>query len=990
MLFFSRIHSPQPALAVSKLAVTLLTTGSTSLLLTTDTLIAESSAQTIDTGSTDLLAQAVVNRDAATGSVTVNRNAYTLETGPLLNTSNIPLPAFVPSQTAVGQPIPTLADGTLAPNSVIFGTDLDYIRANFGEAVTNNPNNPFTNGTPNYTFEEDSIIVTTEISLEHAVGDHQYGEGIELRVLDKNNNVVSDAVITDGNGRAISRIFVRGDGVTVGPNGQVLNASEVLRVTYDENQKVALALLNIRENNAAASESGAYFTEEGRLIAEDLQDGGDRDFDDGDYLNFRVGQGRARVEAEETAVEVLTETDTRSLAPEIRREEIVVELPMETIEVSEDSLSESRTYGSVGLADYQQSRLGHATGVRSTADQQTVYSQYSSASQLRAGSDGISAVGQLAPLVNAPTAAPTLLTGEMTFSPFVGDNEAGFVASAGVTQFVTRTHRTATDALGNPITTTAETGERRLLEPTGWFSNRQLVGYVPSSVESLTEDLLTQERLLSVNGIFELPSDRAIVIAPSNPQSVGRGASAYTDNVGGLLIEKSDGSFVFEPQWTKDGYAQDPTVLSSGDAVRLIYALVPQQSGQALQLNRQYLVNADSDAYRIAAGGFRIISADLEPQNFLQESADVYAVEDTLSGFNAETVLFNGRRGEYIEPSGDLAATVDLTVPSEVDARVGNGVYSAPTVGQRPYAKTTRAMGLYVSGTFSGGIGNQRDRFNQQRATRTIETDQIRTQRITNVFETPLTQLALTTREQTTTTIAQGDATFDINTLGLLENAVFNPVTMRTSDPTVRTLGTDTTLQRGEEVLRESVTTESRQIIDTRIVGIEADEVSGTDSYANTTPLRGELAVGSVLNFGNTPWTAAANTLSAEVFFRETILGRGAGSESGWRAALTLHPFGEEQRAAHQYDEAGELVPVYRTEPVKDASGQQRVEKIATVNGEVIEVAVNRFVRDENGDRIPAMVGTGRSRGPGLYLRMQDLWNNRASLSIDGGIQFSF
>ena len=993
-----------------KLACALFTAGSAGLVWQSEAVAQIVDSQIVDSGSAQAGSGAVtVNRDAVTGAVSVNRNAYTLETGPLINTSNIPLPAFVPSQTAVGQTIETVTDGSLAPNSVILGTDSDYIRDNF-DRVVNSSDTASSDGFT-YVLEDGSIRLTTEIRLERAVGNHQYGEGVEVRVVDENNNVVPDARITDSEGRAIDRVFVRGDGVTIGPDGQVLNSSEALTVTYDERQKVTVRLLNLRDDNAAASESGAYFTQDGRLITEDLQDGGDRDFDDGDYLSFRDGGGTALAMRSSTETEITTETEETPLAPEIRREEIVVELPAETVEVAEDVQSEVRSHGRVSLPSYQMTRLGHATGVRTAGGEQTIYSRYADAGQIRAGSDGLSAVGQFAPLNRNPAAPPTLVTGELSFNPFAGDNEAGVVASASVTQFATRTHRAATDALGNriisnPIASEAD-GESRLLEPTGWFSNRTLVGYVPEQVDGSRLDLLQlsaltdeADRLLAVDGVFELPSDRAVVIAPPDPQRVGRGASAYTDNVGGLLIESSDGSFAFEPQWTKAGYAQTPTSLVAGSAVRLIYALVPQQSGQRLQLGRRYRVDSAFEGYRIAEGGFRVIAADREPQNFWQETADVYAVEDTLAAQNARTATFNGQRGEYVEPSGDHAATVDLTIPSEVDARVGNAVYSASAVGQKPYARITRAGGLYVSAALTSGIGNQRDFVNQRSATLVTSTDQIRTQRITNTFATPIMQREQIIREESTTLLTTGEATFDINAQGLLENATFSPLSTTQQASAVRTLGTEVTLQRDEEVLTDSVMTESVRVLNSRTEEIASDAESRTDSYANAAPLQGELAVGSVLNFGNTPWTAAANTLRAEVFFRDTILGRGAlgraslgrGSlgEAGWRAMLTFHPFGEVQRAAHQYDEAGNAVPLYQTEPVVDASGWPRMEKIAIADGSAVEVAVNRFVRDEAGDRVPATVGTGRSRGPGLYVRIQDVWSDRASLAIDGGVQFSF
>ena len=255
-----------------------------------------------------------------------------------------------------------------------------------------------------------------------------------------------------------------------------------------------------------------------------------------------------------------------------------------------------------------------------------------------------------------------LLSADATFDPFVGDNEAGFSTTLGITQFLTRTHRTATDVIGNEIT--ALDSDDRLLEPTGLFNNRRMVGYVPARGDQLSSN----------NGIFTLPQAQPVVIQPPNPQAVGRGNAAYTDNVGGLIIEDAAGDLTFVPQWTRDGYRQDATTLNPGEARRIIYALVPQQAGQNLQLNQTYAVEAVGPEYRIADGGFTIISADQHPENFYQETADVYTVEDTLSDIsNAATAVFNGIRGLYVEPaSNTLVPTVDPDIPSLADARVGN------------------------------------------------------------------------------------------------------------------------------------------------------------------------------------------------------------------------------------------------------------------------------------------------------------------------------
>lgn len=226
----------------------------------------------------------------------------------------------------------------------------------------------------------------------------------------------------------------------------------------------------------------------------------------------------------------------------------------------------------------------------------------------------------------------------------------------------------ARDAFGNEIVAFAESGPT-LLKPTGLFNNRRMVGYVPPE---MSEQVLG-DRLTSINGIFEISTNQSVMIAAPDPQKVGRGNAAYTNNVSGLLLEDAAGNLEFVPQWTASGYAQDPLVLEAEAAQRIIYALVPQQTGQALRLGQRYAVTSSASGYRIANGNFTIISADRQPQNFVQETAEVYAVEDTLPGRNAITDVFNGIQGSYAQVvGGDRIPTVDVTLPSEADARVGN------------------------------------------------------------------------------------------------------------------------------------------------------------------------------------------------------------------------------------------------------------------------------------------------------------------------------
>ncbi|MEO0708576.1 MAG: hypothetical protein AAF050_23355, partial [Cyanobacteria bacterium J06649_5] len=116
----------------------------------------------------------------------------------------------------------------------------------------------------------------------------------------------------------------------------------------------------------------------------------------------------------------------------------------------------------------------------------------------------------------------------------------------------------------------------------------------------------------------------------------------------------------------------------------------------------------------------------------------------------------------------------------------------------------------------------------------------------------------------------------------------------------------------------------------------------------------------------------------------------GNGSEVGWRAEATFHPFGEVQREAYQYDEAGNAVPVYQTEAVRDANGQQVVETLTSPDGQQVDLLVNQFALDANGDRIAQSVGTGEAKGPGIYIRVEDAFDDDEGVVVAGGLQLSF
>ncbi|MEO1392154.1 MAG: hypothetical protein AAFV90_04520 [Cyanobacteria bacterium J06634_5] len=911
-----------------------------------------------------------IDYNAATGEVRIDNNAFDIQTGALENESFVPLPASLPEETRERMAQPVI-DGKLAPNTIEITPDIEYINEAFNDEIADEAA-----GT-RYTVE--SVELTTDFDLSQREGSHAYGEGIEITVYDANGEAVSQ-----------ESTFVRGRRVTVGPDGKPLPQASSLSATYSEDEKVELRVLNLRQNGQDAKESGIYFNADGEFIVEDMQNGGDLDFDDGNYVQITGGRGAAIATEERDEVSEDTVTTEAPLAPEMREEAVIEQDILETVAESDAMTEEERDWGAIETPDTVPTRLGHATGATTDEGEHLVYDQYSGAAQIRAGSDGLGITGQLKPLFNNPNVPPTLLSGNATFNPFVSDNEAGLTGTLSVTQFLNPTHRLAQDAFGNVIENPE--GGRPLVEPGGLLNNRRMVGYVPAT----PEETVMGNQLASVNGIYNLPADQPVMITPADAQRVGPGNAAYTDNVGGLLIEDAAGNFSFMPQWTKAGYEQAPITLAAGEAQRVIYALVPQQAGQTLALGETYGVIEGADGYQIANGGFSIISADRQPQNFVQETSEVYAVEDTVAGQNAVTTLFNGLQGVYAEEvGGPRKQTVDVGLAAEADARVGNTLFPTEVIaaepGQSAYAQTTRAAGFYLGGSLTGGIGNQRDEVSRTAIEMDRITSELRTRQTVNTYMTPLLQTDSVTTRSTETTRADGRAFFDIARDGTLTNVRFIE-----SDRTQSVIGSDVideqrNIVRGEEVLISSETTETIELLSSDMIELDRETTEESESYANFSSVQGEVALGGVLNFGNTPWSDAANTVRAELFARDTVIGRGGnGSEVGWRAEATFHPFGEVQREAYQYDEAGNAVPVYQTEAVRDANGQQVVETLTSPDGQQVDLLVNQFALDANGDRIAQTVGTGEAKGPGIYIRVEDAFDDDEGVVVAGGLQLSF
>jgi hypothetical protein len=318
--------------------------------------------------------------------------------------------------------------------------------------------------------------------------------------------------------------------------------------------------------------------------------------------------------------------------------------------------------------------------------------------------------------------------------------------------------------------------------------------------------------------------------------------------------------------------------------------------------------------------------------------------------------------------------------------------------GQVGYSVTHLAGGLYVRGSLTLGLGNQEDIVTTTTSTYGTPVVTLTTTTTTDIFQTPRTQMdrfTTTTTATTTTDIQQqGEATFDIEADGLISNMTIDLAPAQISERLVTEQDrafSGTEMAMGEEFWADSIVDVDTTTIHGNPVLMDRQVKVSTDTYPNVSPLLGEFALGGLLNFGNTPWTPAANTLRTELFARGTAIGYCHDQDDiGLRAELVFHPFGEEQRPAYGYDTDGNLVPLYKTEPVLDNNQEALFELVETVDGELSQVPIGQFVYDDNGERIPETVGTGRTSGPGIFLSLEELFTDDDGPTVVGGLQYTF
>lgn len=435
----------------------------------------------------------IVNYDSDSGAVQVERNAWNIRTGDMENASNIPLPAALIQDVRENMSQVVRRD-RLAPNSVIITPDVPHIFKDVNAYLSN------LEPAAEFTFHEDSLSLTTQFNLQQWGQSHAYGEGVELRVI-------------DGDGTELSRnsAFVRGYEVEVGTEGEALAETNQISATYGADSTVEMRVLNIRKDGGEVQESGIYFEEDGDFVVEDLRDGGDRDFNDGKYLEFSDSTGEADAVREETTITSDTEVTETELEPETRVEEIIESDVVENGNLNAEKVSKEVTeWGQVVTPVTASPRLAHAGGAVTEDDELLVYDRYSSEEHVRVGSDGLRIAGQFAPLSHNPKLPPTLVSGSVTFNPFVADNEAGLTGTIGLTQFLNRTHRQATDIFGNEIIT-PDDEDTRLLEPTGLLNNRRWVGYVPAESTEVDSEASAE----NLSALLEGPSDKLSTNLPA-------------------------------------------------------------------------------------------------------------------------------------------------------------------------------------------------------------------------------------------------------------------------------------------------------------------------------------------------------------------------------------------------------------------------------------------------------------------------------------------
>jgi hypothetical protein len=551
-------------------------------------------------------------------------------------------------------------------------------------------------------------------------------------------------------------------------------------------------------------------------------------------------------------------------------------------------------------------------------------------------------------------------------NPNARTGETAFSVGAGV-KVTSPTQTEARDIDGNLIKTQAG---QQLYRPTALGAREVWRDFVPDQV-------IPAQRIENSNGVYKIQPNSTAVIDKPNPSQSGRDQSAYTQNVGGVIVRNGD-SVSFVPMWNADGHLQQSTTVNAGNnGAEIVQALVPEQPGQDLQLGKQYPVTKNPDgSYSVGQDNkqFSVIAADTHPENFkATTNPDVFAVEDTLANQpNAsKNSIFNGVPGTYYDPiSGNMINTNDGNDATTI-ANVNTPEKIIP--GQDGYLQVTGGVTVGASLNASLNVGQVENIKTTRTDTYLNQNNQEKTYRdSTTVNGTLRTEQS---GSITTTTVDTFNATEQtvLNPDGSLSTNVVDPKKVNSVSNSATDLGPAITSTVDQSIFTSSELIDEQNTSQRTLI----DSVIRTDRETELAVV-GELKAGAFvqLTLKGTPGTPAADTLAIEAYVATRTDGTGG---VGATAELVLNPFGSKTKPG--VDAHGN--PLYKTKPVLNADGTQ---KYMTVGGK--PAAVNEFDLDQNGNRIPLRIETGESKGPQVYVRGNVDSENGARVEIGGRIRF--
>lgn len=182
-------------------------------------------------------------------------------------------------------------------------------------------------------------------------------------------------------------------------------------------------------------------------------------------------------------------------------------------------------------------------------------------------------------------------------------------------------------------------------------------------------------------------SDSLLVLPPVD--EAANGLAAY-HNIGGFIVNYTDGTSDFVPQWTVEDRLTQTLVFNAKEVESFVQALLPEQEGtDAIEIGTTIPLKLGSEGYSTAFGQ-RLIDRDTYPENFQDVSPLLAAVEDTLDTGNTAVYEFDGIRREGTVDFNDAFVSLETERPLE-------------TYTERGFRRT----GLYIGANATVGVGNR-------------------------------------------------------------------------------------------------------------------------------------------------------------------------------------------------------------------------------------------------------------------------------------------